>query len=315
MAVVDVFISYSRADKDKVAILARMIANEGYDVWWDADLPPHVSYGDVITAKIGEAKAAVVVWSETAAKSEWVRAEADVARNQKKLIQTSIGEVIPPLPFNQIQCAEIGDWDGAPDHRGWSKVKQSLSALCGEKTSAAAKAAPQDTAEKEAPTQPPKTAPTAPQQQAPLPPPPAAKSKAPEKPEQETKAAPATGTSTPVLVILGCGGTIVIAFLLLLFSAISSAVEDSSGSSFADLEQFDSGAGGTVPVYATVQDSDGYTNVRAGPSTSYDVIGTVSPGEEFLTFEQPDAWWIVTLENGTMGYIYSDRIRMTRNAQ
>lgn len=127
---VDVFISYSRPDQSKVAMLARQIAAEGYDVWWDQDLPPHLSYGDVITAKITEARAAVVVWSETAAQSEWVRAEADVARNQKKLIQVASDGFVPPLPFNQIQCASLSGWRGEPDHPGWIKVKESLAALC-----------------------------------------------------------------------------------------------------------------------------------------------------------------------------------------
>jgi hypothetical protein len=39
---VDVFISYSRRDQTKVAMLARAIAEEGYEVWWDAELPPHL---------------------------------------------------------------------------------------------------------------------------------------------------------------------------------------------------------------------------------------------------------------------------------
>jgi hypothetical protein len=129
--VVDVFISYSRTDHAKVAMLARAVEDEGYEVWWDADLPPHQSYGDVITAKIGQAKAAIVVWSAEAVQSEWVRAEADMARNQKKLVQTALDKVMPPLPFNQIQFAEIGDWQGEPDHRGWRKVKASLAELCG----------------------------------------------------------------------------------------------------------------------------------------------------------------------------------------
>lgn len=139
--VVDVFISYSRHDKERVAQLAHKMQAEGYDVWWDAELPPHKSYGDVITEKIGEAKAAVVVWSDTAAQSEWVRAEADVARNQKKLIQTALGDIMPPLPFNQIQFADIGDWQGEDDHRGWRKVKASLAELCGERAAAAGAAA------------------------------------------------------------------------------------------------------------------------------------------------------------------------------
>jgi hypothetical protein len=119
---------------------------EGYDVWWDADLPPHLSYGEVITDKIGDCKAAIVVWSKESAASEWVRAEADMARNQKKLVQTALNNVMPPLPFNQIQYAELGDWKGEADHPGWLKVKESLTALVGRKkrtrTSKKAAAAP-----------------------------------------------------------------------------------------------------------------------------------------------------------------------------
>ncbi|MCW1429201.1 TIR domain-containing protein [Novosphingobium sp. JCM 18896] len=128
---VDVFISYSRNDQAKVAVLARAVEAAGYKVWWDAELPPHESYGDVITDKIAHAKAAIVVWSPTAVKSEWVRAEADMARNQRKLIQTALDQVVPPLPFNQIQYAEIGDWQGEDDHPAWNKVKLSLATLCG----------------------------------------------------------------------------------------------------------------------------------------------------------------------------------------
>jgi hypothetical protein len=127
---VDVFISYSRTDLAAVTRLAEAVEAEGYDVWWDADLPPHLSYGDVITNKIGAAKAAIVVWSKESAASEWVRAEADMARNQKKLIQVAIDNVMPPLPFNQIQYAELGDWQGEADHPGWRKVKVSLTELC-----------------------------------------------------------------------------------------------------------------------------------------------------------------------------------------
>lgn len=130
---VDVFISYSRSDHAMVAMLARAVEGEGYDVWWDAELPPHQSYGDVITEKIATARAAIVVWSAEAVKSEWVRAEADMARNQKKLVQTALGPIMPPLPFNQIQFAEIADWRGEPDHPGWRKVKASLADLCGKR--------------------------------------------------------------------------------------------------------------------------------------------------------------------------------------
>jgi hypothetical protein len=130
---VDEFISYSRSDQQMVAMLAHAVEAAGYKVWWDAELPPHQSYGDVITDKIANAKAAIVVWSASAVKSEWVRAEADMARNQRKLIQTALDNVTPPLPFNQIQYAEMGDWRGEDDHPGWRKVKLSLADLCGQR--------------------------------------------------------------------------------------------------------------------------------------------------------------------------------------
>jgi hypothetical protein len=133
---VDVFISYSRSDQPMVAMLAHAVEAAGYQVWWDAELPPHQSYGDVITDKIANAKAAIVVWSAGAVKSEWVRAEADMARNQRKLIQTALDNVTPPLPFNQIQYAEMGDWRGEDDHPGWRKVKLSLAELCGQRGTA-----------------------------------------------------------------------------------------------------------------------------------------------------------------------------------
>ncbi len=139
---VDVFISYSRSDQAMVAMLARAVEAAGYKVWWDAELPPHQSYGDVITDKIAEAKAAIVVWSASAVKSEWVRAEADMARNQRKLIQTALDNVTPPLPFNQIQYAEMGDWRGEDDHPAWRKVKLSLAELCDQRGTSEPSSAP-----------------------------------------------------------------------------------------------------------------------------------------------------------------------------
>jgi hypothetical protein len=131
-AMADVFISYSRADQDVVRLLAEAVKRLGHSVWWDDELPPHRSYSEVISDMLGEARAAIVVWSRGSIGSEWVRAEADLARNQKKLIQTSIDDCMPPMPFNQIQFASLAGWQGEDGHPGWTKVKGSLAALVGE---------------------------------------------------------------------------------------------------------------------------------------------------------------------------------------
>ena len=49
-------------------------------MWRDDELPPHRAYADVIEERLRSAKAVVVLWSAEAAKSQWVRAEADMAR-------------------------------------------------------------------------------------------------------------------------------------------------------------------------------------------------------------------------------------------
>ncbi|NQZ46565.1 MAG: TIR domain-containing protein, partial [Erythrobacter sp.] len=48
----DVFISYSREDLPTFSILAQSIKEAGCSLWWDADLPAHKNYRDVIMEDI-----------------------------------------------------------------------------------------------------------------------------------------------------------------------------------------------------------------------------------------------------------------------
>jgi hypothetical protein len=134
----DVFISYSRENQAFVQRIADGVNAAGYAIWWDEHLPAHRSYGDVITEQIQAARAVIVIWSHSAAASEWVRAEADMARNQRKLIQATLDDVALPLPFNQIQYASLADWQGQADHPGWQKILASLAALTGNPQTASA---------------------------------------------------------------------------------------------------------------------------------------------------------------------------------
>jgi adenylate cyclase len=62
-------------------------------------------------------------------KSDWVRAEADVARAAGKLVQLSVDSAFPPLPFNQIQCDDLTGWNGDPAAPAWRKVEASIAHL------------------------------------------------------------------------------------------------------------------------------------------------------------------------------------------
>lgn len=282
---VDVFISYSRENKARVADIAAAVTAAGYDVWWDAELPPHRSYGDVITEKIGSAKAAIVVWSHASAGSEWVRAEADVARNQKKLVQTAIDDVMPPLPFNQIQFADLSDWRGEQDHRGWSKVLMSLEELCGREAAPVAAAQP-------------------------VPPKPA--------PVEQYAPAPAQKSSFLPWALLGLA---VIAVALLAWKLLQPAPDAGIASAPTEAATITPDKGTADPssapapaeaftLAAVIDDPDGFTNIRSGQSTKAAIVGKILEGEKFLTYKQPGQWWRVQKADGTTGFMFRKYIRL-----
>src|SRR5215469_7829129 len=129
----DVFISYARSTADQAHNIAEALRNLGFGVWRDDELPAHRDYSDVIEERLRSAKAVVVVWSAEAVKSQWVRAEADLAREAGTLVQLSLDGAALPMPFNRIQCADLTSWNGDLAAPGWRKVVASVSDLLGDK--------------------------------------------------------------------------------------------------------------------------------------------------------------------------------------
>lgn len=301
---VDVFISYSRSNRDRVRVLADAVKALGYIVWWDDELPPHKSYGDVITEKIAGARAAIVCWSGDAAQSEWVRAEADLARNQKKLIQTSYDDVMPPMPFNQIQFASLADWQGQADHSGWRKVQASLTDLCGP---------PGTDRPAPAPMPPPPAPPVPPPVSPPVSPPP------PHVPQERSEK---QGLSPVLLVAIA-------AVLLAVMAAAGwmmlrgdgpdavtpdPAIDDDAGPQGTGTG--DNSGGNDASRYrlaAMIDDPDGYTNIRAEPTTDSAIVARVNAGEAFTTYEQAGAFWQVRTADGVTGFMARSRIRLIRD--
>jgi len=126
-----VFISYARSDEPLASLIADGLREGGFQVWRDDELPAHRPYAEVIEERVNGAKAVVVLWSAEAAKSHWVRAEADTARAALTLVQASLDGSMPPMPFNQIQCADLKSWDGQRTAPGWRKLLASVTELAG----------------------------------------------------------------------------------------------------------------------------------------------------------------------------------------
>ena len=139
-----VFISYARPDEPVAILVADGLRADGFAVWRDDELPAHRAYADVIEERIRSAQAVVVLWSAEAARSHWVRAEADAARAAGTLVQASLDGTLPPMPFNQIQCADLKDWDRQRTAHGWKKLVASVSELAGGRAEPSAREASRD---------------------------------------------------------------------------------------------------------------------------------------------------------------------------
>ncbi|MDQ8755130.1 TIR domain-containing protein [Sphingosinicella sp. LHD-64] len=317
---VDVFISYARDNQDVAKRLAEAVARDGYDVWWDDDIPPHVSYSELISEKIATAKAAIVVWSKSAAASEWVRAEADMGRSARKLIQTSVDGTTPPLPFNLIQFAAIGDWQGEDDHPGWKAVKTSIRALCGPPSATPGTiqaALPPDLPPPPPPPPPPSPSPAATQPMAAL---------------LTTPPVQQGGGNRGILAIAGVGGAAVLALgAFLWWRGDPPAPQDPTPATNQPQALAQNQPETTQPTNqqrpvatpvapqqadpalftraAAIQGAESI-NIHAGPAEGFGVIARAGATDPLTTYPQTAPWWRVRTASGRVGYVLASRIRL-----
>jgi adenylate cyclase len=141
----DVFISYARETATAAKAIADAVRRHGYAVWLDDQILAHREYADVISERIDAASAVLVVWSEPAVRSQWVRSEANRGRENGTLVQLRIDDARLPMPFDQIQCVELMSWAGDDFNSEWQKVLGSIAALAeGSVPSPATKPEPSD---------------------------------------------------------------------------------------------------------------------------------------------------------------------------
>jgi hypothetical protein len=108
----DVVVSYSRRDSPVAEPLIRYLRGEGINVWWDRELYSGEDLHDAIVAALDAAKAVIVIWSDAAAASHWVRDEARRAVRKSKLITAHVpGFDLDkiPLGFGERRCDNVED--------------------------------------------------------------------------------------------------------------------------------------------------------------------------------------------------------------
>src|SRR6185369_1254274 len=82
-AVSEIFVSYDHATStDRAQEITEALRSLGYTAWRDDDLPPHRAYAEVLQERVDQAKAVLVLWSKASVRSQWVRSEANRAREE-----------------------------------------------------------------------------------------------------------------------------------------------------------------------------------------------------------------------------------------
>ncbi len=108
----DVFVSYVRENRAIAEKIAGGLSAAGFSVWWDRHIRGGAKFAKEIERELSSAKVVLVLWSSDSLGSEWVRDEAEQARNENKLIPVCLDGVQPPLGFRQSQSLDFSGWSG-----------------------------------------------------------------------------------------------------------------------------------------------------------------------------------------------------------
>ena len=125
----DVFISYARADKARVAPLVAAIEAKGWSVWWDPEIAPGQEFDDQIDAEIDAAKAVVVIWTPTSVASRWVRGEAREAAERGILVPVRFEQARLPMDVRAIHTTDLDEWRENPSHPSVQECLRALAAM------------------------------------------------------------------------------------------------------------------------------------------------------------------------------------------
>ena len=111
----DIFISYSRTDRGRVAPLVAALEAQGWSVWWDPEITPGDEFDALISAELESARAVVVVWSPLSVDSRWVKGEARDAADRGVLVPVRFENARLPIDVRSIHTTDLDDWGGNRD--------------------------------------------------------------------------------------------------------------------------------------------------------------------------------------------------------
>jgi len=137
----DIFVSYSRQDKDRVAPLVAALEAEGWSVWWDPEITPGEEFDSLISRELESARTLVVVWTPQSVDSRWVRGEARDAADRGLLVPVRFDNARLPIDFRALHTTDLDGWGNDPQGAHFKGLRKALEAKLGTPKKAAPPAA------------------------------------------------------------------------------------------------------------------------------------------------------------------------------
>jgi adenylate cyclase len=128
----DVFVSYARQDRARVAPLVSALEAEGWSVWWDPEIAPGQEFDRLIGDALEAARAVVVVWTPISVASRWVRGEAREAADRGVLAPVRFEAAQLPIDVRAIHTTDLDDWREDPQNPAFRQLTRALAALLGD---------------------------------------------------------------------------------------------------------------------------------------------------------------------------------------
>jgi adenylate cyclase len=125
----DVFVSYARSDKARVAPLVAAIEAKGWSVWWDPEIVPGQEFDRQIAAELRIAAAVLVVWTPNSVESRWVRGEAREGAERGILVPVRLERADLPIDVRTLHTTDFDDWGDDPRSPQAQEVMRALGTM------------------------------------------------------------------------------------------------------------------------------------------------------------------------------------------
>lgn len=127
----DVFLSYSRVDRDRARLIFEELGRMGWAVFMDEDIPNAKRWEAHLIDQLDRAPCVLVLWSPSARESEWVLKEAEESLKRGVLVHATLDGAPPPGQFSKFQANDLSAWVGEESDDEFVRVLRAVAMKVG----------------------------------------------------------------------------------------------------------------------------------------------------------------------------------------